>query len=455
MARILENDKGVLIDMENKKLKVAMICHFSNTKVQSKLNLKMNPLEKLARIIRHGTTNPYEIVGEYTFHVTNNINEFKKYTEEIELHVISAHAFLPSNIENFEIDGINYHFFQDEGRRFSRVIARKLFKCSDNRKFEENRGNIKKIISQIKPDIVYMIGIEGPFYGLSTLDLPKTMPLMVQLQTLMCDPDFEKNYPISHEDYVYRSSVEVEILKRADYIGTNIAKFLKVIKNSVKPNAVTIGTMLAIGEKPLPIFNIDKKYDFVYWAANINKAFDLALEGFAIAHEKKSDSTMLVMGFYDNEFKAAIDARIKELGLENYITITGRLPTREDIIKGVQSSRIGLLPLKIDIMSSTIREAMACNIPVITTITKDGTELINQKRETVLLSEIGNHQALAENMIRLMDDNVLYDKLIENGKLLLREQFDNEPIVQKQKEALFAVYDNFKNGTPIPEELLS
>ena len=168
-----------------------------------------------------------------------------------------------------------------------------------------------------------------------------------------------------------------------------------------------------------------------------------------------SSDLMLVMGLYDNEFKSTINARIKELGLEKNITITGRLPTREDIIKGVQSARIGLLPLKIDIMSSTIREAMACNIPVITTITKDGTELINQKRETVLLSRIGDHKALAENMIRLMDDKLLYDKLVENGKALLREQFDNEPIVQKQKNALFAAYENFKYGTPIPEELLS
>ena len=141
--------------------------------------------------------------------------------------------------------------------------------------------------------------------------------------------------------------------------------------------------------------------------------------------------------------------------MENNIFITGRLPTREDVIKGIQSSRYALLPLKIDIMSSTIREAMACDLPVITTITKDGTTLINEKRETVLLSEIGDHKALAENMIRVMDDKELADKMIENGRLLLKENFDNEPIVQKQKIALFAAYENFKNGTPIPEELLS
>lgn len=441
--------------MENKKLKVAMLCHFSNPKVQTKLNLKLCFLEKLSRQLKHRTVNPNEIVGEYSFHVTNGLNEFEKYTDELELHVISAHPFITGNLQEFKLDGINYHFFQDECRTFRRVFARKLFGYKDTKGFKWNRKYIAKLIKKIKPDIVYMIGIEGPFYGLSALDLPKEIPLMVQLQTLMCDPDFEKNYPISHEDYLFRSSVEVNILKRANYIGTNIGKFLKVIKSSVKPEAITIGTRLAIGEKPIPNMASEKKYDFVYWAANINKAFDLALEGFAIVHQTKPDATMLVMGLYDNEFKSTINARIKELGLEKNITITGRLPTREDIIKGVQSARIGLLPLKIDVMSSTIREAMACNIPVITTITKDGTELINQKRETVLLSRIGDHKALAENMIRLMDDKLLYDKLVENGKALLREQFDNEPIVQKQKNALFAAYENFKYGTPIPEELLS
>lgn len=441
--------------MDNKKLKVAMICHFSNAKVQSKLNLKLCFLEKLSRQLKHRTVNPNDIVGEYSFHVTNGLNEFEKYTDELELHVISAHPFITGNLQEFKLDGINYHFFQDECRTFRRVFARKFFGYKDTKGFKWNRKYIAKLIKKIKPDIVYMIGIEGPFYGLSALDLPKEIPLMVQLQTLMCDPDFEKNYPISHEDYLFRSSVEVNILKRANYIGTNISKFLKVIKSSVKPEAITIGTRLAIGEKPIPNMVSEKKYDFVYWAANINKAFDLALEGFSIVHQTKPDATMLVMGLYDTAFKAKIDARIKELELENNIFITGRLPTREDVIKGVQSSRYALLPLKIDIMSSTIREAMACDLPVITTITKDGTTLINEKRETVLLSEIGDHKALAQNMLRVMDDKELADKMIENGRLLLKENFDNEPIVQKQKTALFAAYENFKNGTPIPEELLS
>ncbi|HAU86016.1 glycosyltransferase [uncultured Treponema sp.] len=441
--------------MENKRLKVAMLCHFSNPKVQTKLNLRLCFLEKLSRQLMHRNVNPNEIVGEYTFHVTNGLNEFEKYTDEVELHVISAHPFITGNLQEFELDGINYHFFQDECRTFRRVFARKFFEYKDTKQFKWNRKYIAKLIKKIQPDIAYMIGIEGPFYGLSALDLPKEIPLIVQLQTLMCDPDFEKNYPISHEDYLFRSGVEVDILKRADYIGTNIAKFLNVIKGSVKPDAVTLGTRLAIGEKPIPSMVTEKKYDFVYWAANINKAFDLALEGFTIVHQTRPDVTMLVMGFYDADFKAEVDARIKEFGMERNIFITGRLPTREDVIKGVQSSRYALLPLKIDIMSSTIREAMACDLPVITTITKDGTTLINEKRETVLLSEIGDHKALAENMLRVIDDKALAEKMIENGRLLLKENFDNEPIVQKQKAALFAAYENFKNGTSIPEELLS
>jgi glycosyltransferase involved in cell wall biosynthesis len=270
----------------------------------------------------------------------------------------------------------------------------------------------------------------------------------------MCDPSFEKNYPISHDMYLYRSSVEVNVIKRADYIGSTIKKMKNVIVQDVKSDAVFLKSNLAIGEK---IFDkhVEKKFDFVYYAANISKAFDLALEGFAIAHERIPNITLLVVGAYDAEYKNKMDARIKELSLEKVITFTGRLPTHDDVLNKIRESRFALIPLKIDIISGTIRESMANGLPVVTTITDGGTPMLNETRETVLLSPIGDHEALANNMLRLLNDSELASRLKKNGYIRIQERYSNASLVQQQKRALLAAYENFTNGTPIPQDVLS
>ena len=55
---------------------------------------------------------------------------------------------------------------------------------------------------------------------------------------------------------------------------------------------------------------------------------------------------------------------------------------------------------------------MAYGLPVITTITP-GTPKLNDNRESVLLSPIGNHQAMADNMIKLLENK----DLVENEQI--------------------------------------
>lgn len=438
--------------MDKKPLKVAMVCHFSNPKVQQKLKLKLNILEYIERKLKHLPTNPYKFIGESHVWVGNAIEEYEKNTNDIELHVISPHDNMASDIQEFKINGINYHFFQNEDRLPSFRLKKLL--SSSFPKYERNRKKIIQLIKDAKPDIVYMIGIENPLYALAALDISEDIPLFIQLQTLMCDPDFEKNYPIKHDEYVYRSSTEIEVIKRANFIGTSIEKMANIIRRDVKPDALILKTKLAVGEK-IYNENVEKKYDFVYFAADINKAFDLALEGFAIAHQKYPNLTMLVIGKYDDIYKKKMDVRISELGIKNHITFTGRLPTHDDVLKKIREAKYGLLPLKIDIVSGTLRECMANGLPVVTTITDGGTPILNEKRETVLLSPIGDHNALAENMLRLLNDKDLEKKLRTNGFERIRELYSNESIVSLQKEALFAEVDYFKKGTQIPKNLLT
>ena len=455
VARVFKNDKGFLTIMENNKLKVALICDFSNPKVQNHLKFQINILEKVARKIKKLPCEPTVLAAEHGVWISNAIAEFEKMSDEVELHVISPHGWIKGYFQEFEFNNIFYHFVLNEDGLIWKRLLHKVIPSLNYSNYLFNRKYIKKFIKKIKPDIVYMSGAENPHYSLSALDIPKSIPLVVHLQTLMNDPTFENNYPINHKRYLYRTQNELRVLQRADYIGTTVEKYIALIKHSLIPNSTTLAMRLAVGEDIKPDNTIEKKYDFVYFAANISKAVDLAIEGLGIIHKTNPDITLLVVGDYSEDYKNLTDKRINELNLTNSIVFTGRLPTHQDVLNTIQAAKYALIPLKIDIISGTIREAMACGLPVVTTITENGTPKLNERRETVLLSEIGNNQALADNMQRLLDNPDLVEQLKKNGAILMQECYSNYAAVQMQKNCLLAAYKHFKNEIPIPEEYLS
>ena len=131
-----------------------------------------------------------------------------------------------------------------------------------------------------------------------------------------------------------------------------------------------------------------------------------------------------IVGNYTEEYKAILDKRINELGIYDSVVFTGKLPTHSDVIEEVRHSRFALLPLKIDFISGTIREAMSIGIPVVTTITA-GTPSLNEKRESVLLSKPEDFVGMADNILRLKNDDSLAKKLSNNGVETIMEKYNN------------------------------
>lgn len=77
-------------------------------------------------------------------------------------------------------------------------------------------------------------------------------------------------------------------------------------------------------------------------------------------------------------------------------------------------------PLKLDVISGTIIEAMILGFPVITYKTT-GTPYLNKYGEAVLISDIDDVNSLANNMLRIMKEPELVQKMLNNSKILLKE----------------------------------
>lgn len=429
------------------KIKVVMLCHFSNELVRKHLKYGSGILESVVRRILHKPL----VQADFAQWNTNAIKEMEKFTDEVDLHVISPGYYVRDRESVFVENGVHYYFFKDERTLFTQFKNKILKHYRES--YSKNRAYISKKITEIKPDIIHVIGAENPNYSIASLDLPKEIPHIVQLQTLMLDPDFKKAYPDYSGSYEYRVGLERRILEDTQYIGTPDDKFRKLVPSltSFKGSIFRIGLALT---EPIDFSYEKKEFDFVYFAANISKAVDYAIESFAIAHSAFPTATLDIVGDYAIDYKKKLDERIAELGIQNSVTFEGKQTTHDDVIRQIKKSRFALLPLKIDLISGTVRESMANGLPVVTTITP-ATPKLNEKRESVLLSPIGDHQAMAKNMLKLLNDEQYAEAIRENAGITASERVNNEQIIRKWIDAYHACIENFKNGTPIPQELLN
>lgn len=427
-------------------MKVLWLCHFSNPKVRKKIQLSYNIINDFISKYVFGSSNVYTDFAQW---ITNGIEEFEKF-DDVEMHVISPHRGMKKKIESFQLNRIKYYFYKPDDN----LLLRGLRKLTNRYEtgYRGNRKNTRELIDQIKPDIIHMYGVENPYYSITALDIDiKKYPFFVSLQTLMSEDNFKKKQRGSKRQYDFRVSIEKKILSNVCYIGSSIEEYRKFVWNNINPHVVFFNTYLAIAEET-NINSTTKKYDFVYFAANISKAADLAVEAFAIASKKYSNITLNIIGGTPQPYSNNLKARITELGLEGNVFFSGRLATHNDVLNQIKLSKYALLPLRIDIISGTIREAMFSGLPVISTITL-GTPSLNKKRQSVLLSKQDDHQAMAENMILLVENPKLALRLSKNGLKTVQEEYNNKKEMQELVNVYSAIINHHKNGVKIPSEL--
>lgn len=433
--------------MKNRIIKVVWVCHFSDAKVRSHIRFSTLYYKRFFYLFKRKLRIKWQ---DFAVWNTNAIREFEKY-DDIDLTVIFPHFGIKGKKQTFRINGINYICFRSEDDYFFPYLRNKFFHYFE-KKYTHNRTLISSEISIINPDIIQIVGAENPYYSVAALDSPSNIPSIVALQTFMSTPDFFRNYHVDKNEYEYRSSLEKKILRKCSVVFGGNPNTLNMVREIVSPDIIIRVNPLAVGVD-VDDCPCEKEYDFVYFAANINKACDYAIEAFVLASEKHPNLTLNVSGCYTHDYKAQLDKRLLELGIQEKVFFTGPKATHDEVISQIKKSRFALLPLKVDLISGTIREAMACGLPVVTTITP-ATPKLNSDRESVLLSEKGDFQAMADNMTRLVEDDHLANNLKENAKMTVRERYSNEHFMQKWHDAYFEIIENFKSGTPFSSDII-
>lgn len=452
------------------KIKVVWVCHLMNPEIGkhlpqslslgrkiklafAKLLLDLIPKSKYS--LKSGITKLCDklskpVPTEFAIWNTNGINELKN-RPEIKLHIVAPLYWISRKGLCYEEDGVSYHFFRNQQGSLFFLIWREIYQLIKGKNYgtPANRKSISKYVEQIKPDIIHLIGAENSQYSTSIIDYGDNYPVFVQLQTLLSDPDAQAKVASYKKSAISESSV----LRKTKYIGTVVNKYRDVIKTQINPDAIILKTTLAVNEK-ISRCQRHTEYDFVYYSYNINKAGDLAIEAFGLAYKKNPTLTLHMIGGYDEVFKKKLDERIAFYSIKDAVTFEGLLPTHDDVLEHAKKAKFALLPIKFDITPSTIREAFSNGLPVITTITS-GTPDLNKNVQCVLLSEVGDHEAMADNIIRLAEDEVLAETLTENGYNYMEARVSNKQVADTWIEAYKAIIEHYNNGTPIPDTLVN
>ena len=427
-----------------KKLTVAWICHFSNQEVRNNLPLSKMRISNFLRSILGKTKFKY---GDFASWINNLIKEFEKF-EEVELHIIAPHMGLKKKRFDFEMNDIYYHFFKSEDDTlFSRI--KNILGFIKSPKYNKNRKRTAKIVTSIKPDIVNLIGTENPYYSITVLNI-KDIPIFVSAQTVYTNPDRKK---LSGSCDSLRWDTELKIHRKEKYFGCTgrIHRDL-ILRNN--PDAIIFKNFFPI-QYPTKVKEVEKEFDFVYFAQAVSKkkGIEDAIDALALVKKEKPNVTLIVVGYCPPNYKVFLNNKIDNLKLTENIYFHDYFAVHSDMHQYIKKAKFALLPVKLDVIPGTVIEAMLLELPVVTYKTT-GTPYLNKDGETVLISEIGDIEHLAANMLQLLNSPELAERLKKKAKAFVEKEFDNTASAKRLLEDYKAVIAHYHNGTPIPKELL-
>jgi len=316
-------------------------------------------------------------------------------------------------------------------------------------KYYHNRYLINQFLKDIKPDIVNLVGAENPYYSIAGLDI-SNLPLILTAQTVYTNPLREKH---SGDVDRYRWDLELRIHKKIKYFCCNgLMHRNLVLRNN--PEAMIFHFTFPF-KHPQIIDNIAKKYDFVFFAAGVTKkkGVEDTIQALKLVKKEFPEVTLNIVGECAVDYLKYLVEMIEELQLKDNIEFTNYFPKQSDMLRHIQQAKYAVLPVKLDVISSTIIEAMILGFPVITYKTT-GTPFLNKYGEAVLISEIDDVNSLAKNMLRVVKEPELVDRMLANSKVFIEREYDNKANMDKFVSIYNAVYKHYYNREPIPKELL-
>lgn len=223
------------------------------------------------------------------------------------------------------------------------------------------------------------------------------------------------------------------IAVQSGYLKDVFARF--DLKSLAIPSSISLERFHFRERKPLrPVFLSNRLLEPLYNVACILRAFGLIQRRFP-------DARLIVAG--DGTERASLENLAATLGL-NGAEFVGPIEY-EDMPALYDSADIYLNAPNLDNLPSSILESYAAGLPVVTT-DAGGIPHILSNEETGLLVGLEDHAGMAVNAIRLLEDQALAEKIIQNAL-----QECGKYTAEKERRSWIELYQKLLNEDLSPE----
>ncbi|MDJ0571372.1 MAG: glycosyltransferase family 4 protein [Pleurocapsa sp. MO_192.B19] len=162
------------------------------------------------------------------------------------------------------------------------------------------------------------------------------------------------------------------------------------------------------------------------------KGFDLLLDAFASIALRHSDWQLLILG--EGEQRQKLEAQRDRLGLKDRLIMPGLISNPFPILK---RCHLFVLSSRYEGFGNVIIEAMACDLPVISTDCPSGPGEIITNEENGILVPNRDRDSLAKAMTKLMSDPARRMELAATARKSLK-RFELDTIVSQWEDLLTA-----------------
>jgi glycosyltransferase involved in cell wall biosynthesis len=224
-----------------------------------------------------------------------------------------------------------------------------------------------------------------------------------------------------------------KVIALSNGVKEDLVNNFKVNKDKIEViyNPIEVGKIKQLSNEKIDDlkFNNDEMTIIAVGRLVEQKDYPTLLKAFSIVTKSvKSRLVILGKGPLENELKQLT----KKLNISNKVIFLG---FKENPYKYMKKADIFVLSSKWEGFGHVIVEAMVCGTSVISTDCKSGPGEIIGDDKYGILTPVGDHDALAENIINLLMDDEKRNKLCEKG-LKRAEEFDAKTIV-KRYETVF------------------
>ena len=295
--------------------------------------------------------------------------------------------------------------------------------------------NLKRFVKKVKPDVLVPIAQSANYRGLMACG-KSNIPVVISIRT---DPKdhyerFGDAFMIRHyfpqaAGCVYQTEDQRAFFKPYLQEGT------RIILNPVNP-------------KYFDAPRLPREKSVVQHARIVGfKNHAMLIDAFLQVHAKHPDYVLKIFGPDDGDGTwQKLEAQIKEHHAESFVFLMGDSDTLEqEIPKGsvyAFSSDWEGLP-------NTLLEAMAMGMPIVATDCPcGGPRTVIEQDVNGLLVPVGDRDAMAAGIIRLIEDRALAERLGEQARQI-RTRTDIDMIYSQWKDYLEEIVTGRKNSTAV------